>query len=131
MKRTSSDKIVKLSTNEYFVFGSNLAGIHGAGGALFAKQNFGAQQGVGVGFTGQSYAIPTKDRDIKVLPLEIIKNYVIEFTDDAMYNPEFTFHVTEIGCGLAGFHPKDIAPFFKEASELNNVYLPKRFWDFM
>lgn len=30
---------------QVFVFGSNLAGIHGASAALFAKQNHGAIQG--------------------------------------------------------------------------------------
>jgi hypothetical protein len=30
-------------------------------------------------------------------------------------NPNFIFLVTEIGCGLAGLKPKDVAPLFKDA----------------
>lgn len=42
-----------------FVFGSNLAGIHGAGAAAFAERTLGAQRDVGHGRTGQCYALPT------------------------------------------------------------------------
>jgi hypothetical protein len=38
------------------------------------------------------------------------------------------FLVTEVGCGLAGYHPKDIAPLFAFAVGVENIYLPKRFW---
>ena len=34
-----------------FVFGSNIAGRHGRGAALYAKQNYGAVYGVGIGRT--------------------------------------------------------------------------------
>ena len=63
----SSEKITKLEDGEVFVFGSNKAGIHGAGAALVARNNFGAILGVGVGASGSSYAIPTKDRNIRVI----------------------------------------------------------------
>ena len=52
-----------------FVFGSNLAGRHGAGAALYARQYRGAIYGKGVGLQGNSYAIPTKDFNIKTLSL--------------------------------------------------------------
>ena len=42
-----------------FVFGSNLAGRHGAGSALHAAKRYGAQRGIGEGRTGDAYAIPT------------------------------------------------------------------------
>lgn len=41
---------------------------------------------------------------------------------------ELEFYVTEIGCGLAGYKPKDIAPLFAECVNLKNVKLPQRFW---
>src|SRR5262245_53580931 len=41
-----------------FVFGSNLAGRHGKGAALYAKQHHGAICGQGEGLQGDSYAIP-------------------------------------------------------------------------
>ena len=45
-----------------FVFGSNLAGRHGKGAALDAKNKYGAIYGVGFGRTGNSYAIPQKTK---------------------------------------------------------------------
>jgi hypothetical protein len=126
---TTPDNIVTLKPNEVFVFGSNEAGIHGAGAAKLALNKFGAEWGNGIGLQGQSYAIPTKDFDIRTLSLDLIKHYVDEFLEFAKYNPDFTFFVTQIGCGLAGRTPKEIAPMFKTHS--NNVILPKVFHDNM
>jgi len=115
-----------MRTNEnVFVFGSNLAGRHGAGAAKYALQHKGAKYGQGVGLQGYSYAIPTKDFNIKTLPLETIKIYVDQFIQFAINNPDMTFEVTKIGCGLAGYVPKDIAPMFKSVP--GNVILPKEF----
>ena len=36
--------------------------------------------------------------------------------------------MTPVGCGIAGYVPEDIAPMFREAAELENVYLPVSFW---
>lgn len=106
-----------------FVFGSNLAGRHGAGAALFARRNYGAEYGKGVGRTGDSYAIPTKDEYIRTLPLSAIKLYVDKFLAYAKANPKLTFLVTRIGCGLAGYLDKDISPMFQGAPE--NCLLPE------
>lgn len=106
-----------------FVFGSNLAGIHGKGAALFAHLNCGAQLGVGVGRTGDAYAIPTKDFKLKTLPLSQIALYVKRFIFYAGMHPELQFNVTRIGCGLAGYKDEDIAPMF--ANVPSNVILPK------
>lgn len=95
-----------------FVFGSNLQGRHGRGGALDAKLNWGAQQWVGRGRQGQAYAIPTKDAHLAVLDLEIIEQFAMDFIDYALDHPELTFLLTKIGCGLAGYSEKDIAPMF-------------------
>ena len=107
-----------------FVFGSNLAGRHGAGAAKFAVQHAGAVYGIGLGYQGNCYAIPTKDKAINTLPLCIIKKYVDEFIDAAMYNFEETFFVTAIGTGLAGYSHVEIAPMFKDAPE--NCVLPNK-----
>ena len=48
--------ITELKTDEIFVFGSNLAGMHGGGAAYVAFKKFGAVMGCGVGLRGQSYA---------------------------------------------------------------------------
>lgn len=95
-----------------FVFGSNLAGRHGRGAALYARQNYGAVYGVGEGRTGLAYAIPTKGKQLEVLPLEDIYPYVQRFIDYALKHPELTFQVTAIGTGLAGYEHADIAPMF-------------------
>jgi len=106
-----------------FVFGSNLAGRHGAGAALFAHQHHGAVYGLGKGPQGNSYAIPTKDFQLKTLPLEQIKAYVTEFLFYARLRPDLTFEVTRIGCGLAGYKDEDISPMFQDAPE--NCILPE------
>jgi hypothetical protein len=105
------------TNNEIFVFGSNLAGIHGAGAAKVAVQKFGATYGIGRGFRGMSYAIPTKDLEIRTLSLSEIKIYVEEFVRMAN-NPMVlaNFFVTRVGCGLAGYQDSDIAPMFKNAN---------------
>lgn len=112
---------------EIFVFGSNLAGIHGAGAARYAFEHHGAQMGVGVGRTGNSYAIPTKDAYIRTLPLEFIKKHVEAFLIHASWNKDDVFKVTRIGCGLAGYSDSDIAPMFRGAAI--NCIMPAE-WDF-
>lgn len=103
------------------VFGSNEAGRHGLGIALVAKNQFGARYGVGVGRTGMSYAIPTKDRSQNLrlptatLPLAAVRGYVNDFLEYARAHPELTFFVSRIGCGYAGFRDSDIAPLFSDA----------------
>ena len=96
-----------------FVFGSNERGRHGAGAARFAADYFGAVEGQGRGRQGQSYAIPTKDRRLRTLPLDVIHENVAQFIHYAAQHPEFWFFVTRIGCGLAGYDDEDIAPFFE------------------
>ncbi len=108
-----------------FVFGSNLAGRHGAGAALFAREKHRAIYGQGVGLQGTSYAIPTKDENIETLPLERIKPYVDEFLAFAREHPELNFQLTPIGCGLAGYKPEHIAPMFDGAP--SNVRIPEAF----
>ena len=73
-KRTTPEFITELQPNEIFVFGSNLAGMHGAGAAHVACKKFGAKMGQGVGLQGQSYAIPTMQGGV-----ETIRPYVDEF----------------------------------------------------
>lgn len=110
---------------DIFVFGSNLAGRHGAGAALWARNHRGAVYGCGIGPQGQSYAIPTKDREMKTLPLDMIELYVSQFLLFAKDNPRLKFELTAIGCGLAGYKPAQIAPMFRDAP--SNVALPIEF----
>ena len=115
--------------DDVFVFGSNLAGRHGAGAAKFARMNAGAIYGNGVGMQGWSYAIPTKDTKIKTLPLNEIQEYVMDFIEYAQENLNKTFYVTPIGTGLAGYSHDQIAPMFCGASE--NVLLPPQWREFL
>ena len=121
-KRVTPEFITSLEPNEIFVFGSNLEGMHGGGAAYIAYRKFGAIMGQGVGLQGQSYAIPTMQGGV-----DTIRPYVDEFIEFARQHPELTFLVTRIGCGIAGFTPKQIAPLFATALELPNVVLPKDF----
>lgn len=97
-----------------FVFGSNLGGRHSKGSAAAALYQHGAIYGQGVGRQGNSYAIPTKDRNLKTLPLAEIRVYVNSFLDYARMHPELWFDVVKIGCGLAGYKDEDIAPMFAD-----------------
>ena len=115
--------ITALAPNEVFVFGSNLGGLHGGGAAHQAFMHFGAEWGVGVGRTGQCYAIPTMQGGV-----DTIVSYVDEFIAYAKQHLELKFFVTKIGCGIAGFREEEIAPLFKEALEVPNIILPESFF---
>lgn len=98
-----------------FVFGSNAAGIHGAGAAKVAWKQHGARYGKGYGHYGDSFAIPTKDEHIVTLPIERVVDYVRGFIAFAIDHRKLNFQVTRIGCGLAGFKDSEIAPLFVDA----------------
>lgn len=120
----ASSRIDKLEKDEIFVFGSNLAGHHMGGAARAANMKFGAEWGVGIGLTGQTYAIPTMQGGV-----ETIKPYVDEFIEFAKNHHDMKFLVTRIGCGIAGFTDEEIAPLFKKATSVFNIYLPKEFYE--
>ncbi len=109
--------------NAVFVFGSNLAGRHGKGAALDARLKHGAQLGVGEGRTGNAYAIPTKDAQLRTRPLENVRASVETFKAYARANLDLVFQVTRVGCGLAGFTDGQIGPMFSDAPE--NCALPE------
>lgn len=119
--------IDKLEFNQIFVFGSNLSGRHGKGAAKQAL-TWGAKWGQASGLQGRTYGIPTKNSSItRTLAISEIEPYVFEFIQFAKANPSLIFLVTEIGCGLAGYKPKDIAPLFADAIKVPNIILPPRF----
>ncbi len=123
------DNITSLGPREIFVFGSNRAGRHGAGAAKTAL-NWGARHGIGEGLCGHTYALPTKDENLAVLPLPEVAAGVRRFVAFARSRPDLTFLVTPIGCGLAGYQAEDIAPLFFACGQLPlNVTLPRSFQD--
>ena len=128
--RFTQENIEILEAGEIFIFGSNLSGRHGAGAARKALE-FGAVMGKGVGFKGRTYAIPTKDENIRTMPIEAIEPYVKQFIDYASKNQHLTFLVSKIGCGLAGYSPDDIAPLFEDALLHSNIVLPEEFFNIL
>lgn len=112
---------------DIFVFGSNLLGIHKKGAALDALNKHGAILGQGIGLQGHSYAIPTKQSPARSLDLVQINKFVADFLNFAYYTPENVYHVTQIGCGLAGFDPIHIAPMFRLVKFMKNVKITETF----
>lgn len=110
------DKIeYKLNKLLIFVFGSNLGGFHGASAAKYAMLHHHAVYGIGKGIQGGSYAIPTKNKKIRTLPLTEIKKHVDDFLQYVDEHPQIHFFVTAVGTGLAGYKHSEIAPMFKGA----------------
>jgi len=126
--RITPENITELKDNEIFCFGANLAGRHGAGAAKLAYEKFGAKWGQGVGLAAKTYAIPSKDYQVKTMKLIDIYQYVLEFIDDAKVYQDNQFLVTKIGCGLAGIQLDVMANLFKTAIFVENISLPLEFW---
>lgn len=123
VSRITPERVTSLKPGQVFCFGSNLSGAHGGGAARMAYEKFGAEWGVGVGPTGDCYAIPTMQG-----PVKTIRSYVDQFIRYAGEHRDRTFLVTRIGCGIAGFRDEEIAPLFAAARNLENVWLPESFW---
>ncbi|WP_019179078.1 A1S_2505 family phage non-structural protein [Microbacterium yannicii] len=112
-------RIESLQPNEVFVFGSNASGAHGAGAARFAYDRFGAVWGQSEGLQGQSYGIDSMSG------LDVFEEQARRFVGFATAHPELRFLVTEVGCGIAGYTPDQVAGFFTDAPA--NVVLPETF----
>lgn len=122
--RVTPERINHLNAGEIFVFGSNAYGHHAGGAARAALEKFGAVWGQGDGLQGQSYAISTMEGLVRTA------NNVERFLAFAAAHPELRFLVTPIGCGIAGYNPLQIAPLFRKAIALPNVFLPRSFWEY-
>ena len=122
------DYIDTLLSNQIFVFGSNSLGYHTGGASGTARKKFGAIWGQPEGLQGQSYAIPV-DFGKGVRKDAEVKTAIDRFIGFAKAHNELFFFVTRVGCGIAGYHDEEMAQFFREALELNNVCLPKSFVD--
>nr|WP_208382655.1 hypothetical protein [Microbacterium ulmi] len=108
-----------MGRGEVFVFGSNSRGAHGGGAARFAYERFGAVWGQAEGLQGQAYGIDTMSG------LEVFEKQARRFIAFAASHPELRFLMTEVGCGIAGYTPEEVAGFFRAAGE--NVELPESF----
>jgi len=125
------ENITHLEPNQIFVYGANELFRHGAGAAKLALK-WGAKHGM-AGLVGQTYGIPTKDHNIRTLPLDKIQVHVDNFFATAFSHTEYEFLVSKIGCGLAGYRPEDIGPLFKiiKTGVFENVILPEEFYKYI
>jgi hypothetical protein len=104
--------IKKLKKNQIFVFGSNLSGHHAGGAALQAKQDFGAEEGVGEGLTGNCYAFPTLTKTMEKVSMEALEASRDELFKCCEENKNSLFLLTKVGCGIAGFKEEEIKNLF-------------------
>ena len=124
------ESIVKsLPEDTVFVFGSNMAGTHAGGAAKTALLHFGAMKGVGRGWAGQSFAIPTMNEHLQQMPLSQIQHYIDDFKIYTKNHPKSKYFITSVGCGVAGYKVEEIAPMFKGIS--HNVIFPVSFRPFV
>lgn len=119
--RPAPARITRLDDDEIFVFGANEQGRHHGGAARFALDHFGAILGQGSGLQGRSYALNSMSG------LTVLAEETRAFLGFARSHPLLTFLVTEVGCGIAGHTPSEVAPLF--ASGPPNVRLPQSFLD--
>jgi len=111
-----------------FVFGSNLAGIHGAGAALYAEKFYGAKKNVGEGLTGNSYALPTKDENIKTRSLDDIEESIEKFLICVSKSPDKHFGITPVGTGLAGYSKGQIIRLFMKYAIPDNAFFYRQWF---
>ncbi|MFW2097730.1 hypothetical protein ACG9ZL_16115 [Acinetobacter sp. ULE_I057] len=124
------ESIIKtLPEDTVFVFGSNMAGTHQGGAAKSAHLHFGATKGVGRGWAGQSFAIPTMNEHLQQMPLSQIQHYIDDFKIYTKNHPKIKYFITSVGCGVAGYKVEEIAPMFKGISR--NVIFPASFRPFV
>ena len=115
--------ITSLKPNQLLVFGSNLAGRHGAGAAKQAHDQFGAKYGVGEGITGQSYAFPTLGMGLQKLSMHELRMSVRNLYGTCAAFPDKEFLLTKVGCGLAGYPESEMRALFVDPPA--NLILPE------
>lgn len=118
--------IESLDKNEVLVFDSYKSGNYNSEMGKLALR-YGAQKHKKYGMSGNTFAIPTRDDKMKALPLVDIDIYVEGFLIAAEQWAIKKFFVTEIGCSSTAYKPWEIAPMFKRAMRMKNVFLPDSF----
>lgn len=120
--RLTPNHIYNLRPNQIFVFGTDRRGSQKYGAAGLAAKRFGAKVGVVEGRTGMCYALPTMGYTEQDLVCAVKR-----FEEYVRSNTGFTYLVTAVGCGHAGFDVVKVANMFKGLIALNNVMLPESF----
>lgn len=124
--RGTPDNVTSLLPNEILVFGSNLNGNHAGGLARVCAKQFGAEEGIGEGATGQSYAFPTLDEAMGQVSQEALQVSAQRLIDFANQNRQKIILLTKVGCGIAGFDEDEIKEHFREAPA--NIIKPKEWY---
>lgn len=130
---SSKDSVFPELPGYVFVFGSNLAGIHGGGAAATARKKYGAMNGIGEGLMGLgkgingtlSYALPTKGFDLEILPLIVIDYFVDRLYSETVNHEDLVWFVTRVGCGLSGYDDAQMSQLFSRYYWEDNVILPR------
>lgn len=120
------EHITKLKDREIIVVGTNRMGSHLGGLARQAVDNFGLEWGVDEGLSGKCYAFPTLDLRMKKVSHLEFRQSAVRFLATTKALPEYTFYLTKIGTGIAGFSEDYVKEFFKECPD--NVVKPEG-WD--
>jgi len=111
------------NSSEYiFVFGSNLAGIHKTDLGEIAQTYYYAETGISIGLTGNSYAIPIKDRFIRILHINDVKKYVDQFIEFTNNQPDKKFWISDFCIDKKGYKPNQFAILFRGCN--NNCNFP-------
>jgi hypothetical protein len=107
-----------------YVYGSNKAGKLLTPSHFVARDKYKAEEGVGIGRTGNAYAIPVRDHKFRLMPLCLIERFTYQFIIYARYKPELKFEVAFLGCDKDEHSVDDVGELFKETPK--NVILPLR-----
>lgn len=124
--KTYRGKVTKLKPNQIAVVGTNPQGIHGAGAALWARNNAGLKLGHYEGLCGQSWGIVTKDLLAEKHPSITEDEILYQLTNLATYSrshPELEFIIFYSGKGynLNGYTPQEMANIFSMVDWADNV----------
>lgn len=128
---------ITFDTNTIFVFGSNPEGRHGAGAAKIAREQFGAQYGIGEGLTGNAYALPTKDlrvkenNGMKSISKDSIVNSIRKMYEVARSMPNKQFKVAYRNTdqiSLNGYTGLEMIDMFIEAGPIPNNVVFSQEW---
>lgn len=105
------------------VFESDECGYHNTKTGILAKEKYGAKDLVGVGYCGQSYAIPTLDMFGDKISIEEIKFYFNKFIEFANRNKRRSFILSKIGMEKYGMTEEESFNFLSQFDLPKNVKL--------